>query len=120
LAWPLRLHVLAELSVRHRLTAITLFPDFARLGGLLAYGPNLLGMWRLVGVVSGKVLRGAAPATHPIERPTKFELVLNLKTAGILDLAIPAPLLLRADEVMDQAAFAVCSHGAGPDSERAC
>ena len=96
-----RLHVLAELAMRHRLPAITLFPDFARLGGVLAYGPNLLGMWRLLGVVSGKVLRGEAPATYPIERPTKFELVLNLKTANALGLAIPASLLLRADEVIE-------------------
>jgi putative ABC transport system substrate-binding protein len=58
-------------------------------------------MWRSLGVVTGKVLRGAAPATYPIERPTKFELALNLKTAGALDLAIPAALLLRADEVIE-------------------
>jgi putative ABC transport system substrate-binding protein len=75
---------LAELALRHRLPAITLFPDFARAGGLLAYGPNLLSLFRLVGVLTGKVLRGASPAELPIERPTKFELVLNTRTANAL------------------------------------
>jgi putative ABC transport system substrate-binding protein len=93
--------VLAELAVRHRLPAITLFPDFARAGGLLAYGPNLLGLYRLVGILGGKVLRGASPADLPIERPIKFELVLNLRTADALGLTIPPALLLRADEVIE-------------------
>jgi ABC-type uncharacterized transport system substrate-binding protein len=93
--------ILADLSVRHRLPAITLFPDFARTGGLMAYGPNLLGLYRRVGVLGGKVLRGANPADLPIERPTKFELVLNLRTAIALGLSIPASLLLRADEVIE-------------------
>jgi putative ABC transport system substrate-binding protein len=92
---------LAELSVRHRLPAITLFPDFARTGGFMAYGPSLLGLYRRVGVLAGKVLRGADPAGLPIERPTKFELVLNLRTANDLGLSIPASLLLLADEVIE-------------------
>jgi putative ABC transport system substrate-binding protein len=92
---------LAELCVRHRLPAITLFPDFARTGGFMAYGPNLLGLYRRIGVLAGKVLRGADPAGLPIERPTKFELVLNLRTAEALGLSVPASLLLRADEVID-------------------
>ena len=93
--------MLAELSVRHRLPAITLFPDFARTGGFMAYGPNLLGLYRRVGVLAGKVLRGANAADLPIERPTKFELVLNLRTADALGLSIPPSLLLRADEVIE-------------------
>lgn len=93
--------MLAELAIRHRLPAITLFPDFARTGGLLAYGPNLLGMYRHIGVFAGKVLRGAKPAELPIERPTKFELVLNLRTAQALGITIPVSLLLRADEVIE-------------------
>jgi putative ABC transport system substrate-binding protein len=92
---------LAELSVGHRLPAITLFPDFARTGGFMAYGPNLLGLYRRVGVLAGKVLRGADPAGLPIERPTKLELVLNLRTANALGLSIPASLLLLADEVIE-------------------
>lgn len=94
-------HVLAELALRHRFPAITLFPDFARAGGLLAYGPNLLSLYRLVGVLAGKVLRGANPAELPIERPTKFETVLNMRTAHALGISIPTSLLLRADEVIE-------------------
>jgi putative tryptophan/tyrosine transport system substrate-binding protein len=93
--------VLAELALRHRFPAITLFPDFARAGGLLAYGPNLLSLYRLAGVLAGKVLRGANPAELPIERPTKFETVLNMRTAHALGISIPTSLLLRADEVIE-------------------
>ena len=93
--------ILAALTLRHRFPAITLFPDFARAGGLLAYGPNLLSLFRLSGVVADKVLRGANPAELPIERPTKFETVLNMRTAHALGLSIPTSLLLRADEVIE-------------------
>ena len=93
--------VLAELALRQRLPAITLFPDFARAGGLLAYGPNLLSMYRVAGVLAGKVARGADPAALPIERPTKFETVLNMRTAQALGISIPTSLLLRADEVIE-------------------
>jgi putative ABC transport system substrate-binding protein len=93
--------MLAELTLRHRFPAITLFPDFARAGGLLAYGPNLLSLLRLSGIVAGKVLRGANPAELPIERPTKFETVLNMRTAHALGISIPTSLLLRADEVIE-------------------
>jgi len=93
--------MLAELALCHRLPAITLFPEFARAGGLLAYGPNLLSLLRLSGIVAGKVLRGANVAELPIERPTKFETVLNMRTAQALSLSIPTSLLLRADEVIE-------------------
>jgi putative ABC transport system substrate-binding protein len=93
--------VLAELALRHRLPAITLFPDFARAGGLLAYGPNLLSMYQLAGVFAGKIGRGADPAALPIERPTKFETVLNKRTADALGISIPVSLLLRVDEVIE-------------------
>ena len=93
--------VLAELALRHRLPAITLFPDFARAGGLLAYGPNLLSLHQLTGVLAGKVLRGVNPGELPIERPTKFETVLNMRTARALGITIPTSLLLRADEVIE-------------------
>jgi putative ABC transport system substrate-binding protein len=92
---------IAEIALRHNLPAITLFPDFARVGGLLAYGPNLLNMYRHVGTVAAKVLRGTKPAELPIERPTKFELVLNMRTARTMNLNIPTSLLLRADEVIE-------------------
>ncbi len=93
--------VLAELALRHRLPAITLFPDFARAGGLLAYGPNLLSMYQLTGVLAGKIAQGADPATLPIERPTKFETVLNSRTAQALGVSIPASFLMRVDEVIE-------------------
>src|SRR5437899_3762820 len=93
--------MLAELALRHRFPAITLFPDFARAGGLLAYGPNLLNLYRLAGVLAGKVLRGANPADLPIERPTKFDTVLNMRTAHALGISIPTSLLLRADELLE-------------------
>jgi ABC-type uncharacterized transport system substrate-binding protein len=92
--------VLAELALRHRFPAITLFPDFARAGGLLAYGPNLLSLHRLTGVLAGKILHGANPSELPIERPTKFETVLNMRTADALGISIPTSLFLRADEVI--------------------
>jgi putative ABC transport system substrate-binding protein len=98
---PANLQTLSELALRYRIAAITLFPDFARAGGLLAYGPNLLDLIRQLGVMSGKILRGTKPADLPIERPSKFELVLNLKTAKALGLSIPPGLLLRADEVIE-------------------
>jgi putative ABC transport system substrate-binding protein len=93
--------VLAELALRHRLPAITLFPDFARAGGLLAYGPNLLNLYRLSGVFAGKILHGEHPADLPIERPAKFETVLNMRTAHALGVSISTSLLLRADEVIE-------------------
>jgi putative ABC transport system substrate-binding protein len=92
---------LAELAIHHRLPAVTLFPDFARAGGLLAYGVNLLDMWRQTGVMVGKVLQGRKPAELPIERPTKFELVLNLRSAKRLGMEIPTSILLRADDVIE-------------------
>jgi ABC-type uncharacterized transport system substrate-binding protein len=93
--------ILADLALRHRLSAITLFPDFARAGGLLAYGPNILDQFRLLGHLSAKVLEGAKPADLPIERPSKFELVLNMRTAKALGLTIATGLLVRADEIIE-------------------
>jgi putative ABC transport system substrate-binding protein len=93
--------LLADLALKHRLPAITLFTDFARDGGLMAYGPNLLAFVRQGGVMAAKILLGAKPAETPIEAPAKFEFLLNLKTARLLGLTIPATLLLRADEVIE-------------------
>lgn len=92
---------LAELSLRHKLPTITMFSDFARAGGLLSYGPNLFGAFRQVGVLMGKVLSGTAPADLPIERPTKFELLVNLRTAQAFGLTIPPSIIGRADEVIE-------------------
>jgi putative ABC transport system substrate-binding protein len=93
--------VLGSLTLAHHLPAVTLFTDFARDGGLMAYGPNLLGVFRQGGVMAAKILQGAKPAEMPIETPTKFEFVLNLKTAAQLRITVPASVLLRADEVIE-------------------
>jgi putative ABC transport system substrate-binding protein len=93
--------LLADLALKYRLPAVTLFTDFARDGGLMAYGPNLQTVIRQVGVMAAKILLGANPAETPIETPTRFEFVLNLKTAKLLGLVIPASTLLRADEVIE-------------------
>ena len=94
-------NLLAELALTQKLPAITLFSDFARNGGLMAYGPNLLAQFRLAGVMAAKILNGTKPAVLPIELPTRFEFVLNLKTAGQLGLTVPPLVLLRADEVIE-------------------
>jgi ABC-type uncharacterized transport system substrate-binding protein len=78
-----------------------LVTDFAREGGLMAYGPNIQTVTRQEGVIAAKILLGANPAETPIETPTRFEFVLNLKTAKLLGLVIPASTLLRADEVIE-------------------
>jgi ABC-type uncharacterized transport system substrate-binding protein len=93
--------LLADQALSHRLPAMTLFPHFARDGGLMGYGPNLLSYFRHAGVMVARILRGADPAETPIERPTRFEFVLNLKTAAVLGIAIPPATLLRADEVIE-------------------
>jgi putative tryptophan/tyrosine transport system substrate-binding protein len=91
----------ADLAILHNLPTITLFKDFARAGGLMASGPNLLGSWRQSGTMIGKVLQGTKPADLPIERPTQFELAINLKTAKALGLKVPPSLLTSADEVIE-------------------
>jgi putative ABC transport system substrate-binding protein len=96
-----RAKLVADLALEHRLAAITLFPVFAREGGLMAYGPNVVTFNRQAGVMAAKILLGANPAELPIETPAKFEFVLNLKTAKALGLIVPASVLLRADEVIE-------------------
>jgi len=84
-----------------RLPAVYQWPESAEDGGLLAYGPRNLLCYRHVVSLVDKVLRGAKPADLPIEQPTKFELAVNLKTAGAIGLTIPPTRLLRADEVIE-------------------
>lgn len=91
----------ADLALAHRLPAISLFSSFARAGGLMSYGPNLNDIIRETGVMAGKVLKGTKPADLPMERPSRFELLVNLKTAKALNLDIPNTVLARADEVIE-------------------
>ena len=92
---------IAELALKYRLPGISLFANFARAGGLISYGPNLEDLYRETGVMAGKILKGAKPSDLPAERPTQFDLVVNLKTAKALNLTMPTSMLLRANEVIE-------------------
>ena len=93
--------ILADLALVNRLPAISIFPDFSQKGGLMAYGPDLLELFSQAGVMTRKLLQGASAADLPIERPTRFELVANLKTANALGVTLPTSILLSADEEVE-------------------
>ena len=92
---------IAELAIAKRLPLISLFNEFPKTGGLLAYGPNLGEMFRRLGVYVGKILHGAKPGDLPIQRPERFDLMINLKTAESLGISVPPVLLATADEVIE-------------------
>jgi len=91
---------IADLLMRHRLPGISVWRNFAEVGVLLAYGPSLQEQFRRAAGYVDKILKGAEPADLPVERPSKFDLIINLKTAKALGLTIPPSLLGRADEVI--------------------
>ena len=93
---------IAALAVRHHLPAVFGFRTHAEAGGLLAYGANRVELIRQAAVYASKILKGAKPADLPVEQPTKFELLINLKTAQALGLKIPQSVLLRADEIIEK------------------
>jgi putative ABC transport system substrate-binding protein len=92
--------VIADLATRHRLPSISALREYAEAGGLMTYGPNLLDQYRRAAVYVDRILKGAKPADLPIEQPTKFELLVNLKTARALGLTIPPAILASADEII--------------------
>jgi putative tryptophan/tyrosine transport system substrate-binding protein len=92
---------LIALSAHHRLPAIYHIREFPAAGGLMSYGPSLADAYHELGVQTARILRGASPAELPVVRPTKFELLINLKTAAALDVAVPTALTVRADAVIE-------------------
>ena len=92
---------IAELATHHRLPAMYGWREYADVGGLMAYGPNVAATLRRAASFVDRIIKGANPADMPIEQPTKFELVINLKTAKALGLEVPPTLLARADEVIE-------------------
>src|SRR6266851_2457882 len=92
---------LADLALTHRLPAMFGFREFTELGGLISYGASVSEMWRRAAPYVDKILRGADPGELPIDQPTRFELIVNVKTAKTLGIQVPASLLVRADKVIE-------------------
>ena len=92
---------IGTLAVQAGLPTMYLYRPHVQAGGLISYGPDLPDMFRRCGVYVGRILGGTKPADLPIERPSRFELIVNLKTAKALGITIPETILVRADEVIE-------------------
>jgi len=94
-------NLIITLAARHRLPAVYPFPYFATSGGLISYGPDQVDPFRRAAAYVDRILKGEKPADLPVQAPTKYELVINLKTARALGLDVPTTVLARADEVIE-------------------
>ena len=92
---------IVDLAAKHRLPGIFFFREFAEVGGLLSYSANIAELRRRLATYVDKILKGAKPGDLPIEQPTKFETVINLKTAKAIGLTVAQSILMRADQVID-------------------